>query len=106
MVDVLGPSSLWGHAVWLVMWHLTSRLHHVFIVVKSHNWIDSSRASCWLPSRFSGQLTTGGAVCMQALAPSGGPDSWHSGRCFQDILVTAIHNMCAPLHRFCTQHCI
>ncbi|PRW18413.1 tankyrase isoform X2 [Chlorella sorokiniana] len=42
---------------------------------------------------YSGHVTAGGAVCLEALSLSGGPGSWRSDMCAEAVLVMVLHNM-------------
>eukprot|EP00633_Aureoumbra_lagunensis_P000738 CAMPEP_0197293142 /NCGR_PEP_ID=MMETSP0890-20130614/26995_1 /TAXON_ID=44058 ORGANISM="Aureoumbra lagunensis, Strain CCMP1510" /NCGR_SAMPLE_ID=MMETSP0890 /ASSEMBLY_ACC=CAM_ASM_000533 /LENGTH=254 /DNA_ID=CAMNT_0042767631 /DNA_START=105 /DNA_END=872 /DNA_ORIENTATION=- len=44
---------------------------------------------CW----YTGHITAGGAICIEALTTSGTPGSWHRTHCVEGILRTVFTNM-------------
>ena len=44
---------------------------------------------------YTGDVTTGGSVCIEALTLSGGFNGWTSASCVEGVLTQVITNMCA-----------
>ena len=50
---------------------------------------------------YTGHVTAGGSICIEALTLSGGTNGWTSALCVESVLTLVITNMCAPVPRFC-----
>ena len=44
---------------------------------------------------YTGHVTAGGSICIEALTLSGGPNGWTSALCVESVLNLVITNMCA-----------
>ena len=44
---------------------------------------------------YTGHVTAGGSICIEALSLSGGPNGWTSALCVESVLTLVITNMCA-----------
>ncbi len=44
---------------------------------------------------YTGHVTAGGSICIEALTLSGGPNGWTSALCVESVLTLVITNMCA-----------
>lgn len=44
---------------------------------------------------YTGHVTAGGSICVEALTLSGGPNSWNADHCVESVLNLVVTNMCA-----------
>jgi ubiquitin-conjugating enzyme E2 Q len=46
---------------------------------------------------YTGHVTAGGSICIEALTLSGGPNGWNAALCVESVLNLVITNMCAQI---------